>query len=106
MFAPDSQHAPNIAVITLVCGWLFTAIALLSLLLLVLSRRLSGSPLRVDDYLLFTAFAIAIALAAHTSWAIVDEGLGRQQRVVSIAQRATLVKVRFDPQRFQMILTS
>lgn len=35
MFGPESRNAPNIAIITLVCGWVFTALAILAVILSV-----------------------------------------------------------------------
>lgn len=66
MFGPDAPNTSNIALITLVCGWVLTGFALFGLLLLVWSRRLLGISLRLDDYLLLAAFVIAVALVAHT----------------------------------------
>lgn len=92
MFAPNSKNAPNIAIITLVSGWICTAFALLCVFLLVWSRRI-GRGLKSHDYLLFVASAITVALTAHTSWAIIDEGLGRRQNDATATQRAALIKV-------------
>lgn len=93
MFGPEEQNAPNIAIITLVLGWVFALVTMLSLAGLVCARHMKKISLRIDDYLLFVAFVIAIALAAHTTWTVVDEGLATQQEVAGGQRRATLVKV-------------
>ena len=53
MFAPDSPNAPNIAIITIVCGWVFSVLAILSVVLLLWSRRALGRQLDANDYLTF-----------------------------------------------------
>ena len=95
MFGSESRNAPNIAIITLVCGWVFTALAILAVFLLCLSRRLTKIPLRYGEYCLFGALILAVVLVGHTSWAIVDEGMGYHQTTLSKNQRAALVKVSF-----------
>jgi len=93
MFSPDSTSGPNIPVITIVCGWLFTAMAMLALLLLVWSKRIRGAAFRIDDYFTFLAFLIAIGLVIHTTSAVLDEGLGKQLGDLSKKRRAEIVKV-------------
>lgn len=93
MFAPDSPNAPNIAVLTLVCGWIFTGVALLAFSLLLWSRSRSCG-FQADDYLTFVALTVAIALVAHTCYAVVDEGLRIRAGEMSMVKRNALVKVR------------
>ena len=95
MFQPDSTHAPNIAILTIICGWVFTAIAILAVIIVFWSRRIRGQALRSDDYILFLTLAITIGLVAHTTWAVIDEGLGKQPRDVSKDQRGKIVRVCF-----------
>ena len=94
MFQPDSHNAPNVALITLVCGWLFTALAILTVILLWWARRLRKLSFWKENYLLIGALLVSIALVIHTSWAIVEEGLGRQQKDLTTRHRASLIKVR------------
>lgn len=93
MFGPESRNAPNIAIITLVCGWVFTALAIFAVFLSWWSRRLREIPLRYGEYCLFGALILATVLVGHTSWAIVDEGMGYHQTTLSKNQRAALAKV-------------
>ncbi|OKL55543.1 hypothetical protein UA08_09235 [Talaromyces atroroseus] len=65
----------SIARTTLVCSWLFTALATLSVLIQVLHMQKRHS-VGLDDYILFIAFGISILLVAQTTWAVVDEGQG------------------------------
>lgn len=93
MFQPDSRNAPNIALITIVCGWLFTALAILAVILLWWAHRLRRLSCWKEDCFLLGALLVSIALVVHTSWAIVEEGLGRQQRDLSTRQHTSLIKV-------------
>lgn len=90
----------------MVCGWVFIGTAMLVIFLLLWSRRLSNVPLGKDDYLTFVAFTIAIALVAHTSWAIVDEGLGRQAIGTPESRRAALIKESSKPYAIEVPLTN
>ena len=93
MFSPDSTQAPNIANITIICGWLFTVLAALAVTLHFWSRHISTNAVMADDYLILVAFAIAVAIVAQTSWAIHDEDFGKKLDRVSRKQRNGLVKV-------------
>lgn len=95
MFGPESRNAPNIAIITLVCGWVFTALAILAVILFCWSRRLLGMSLSKNDCVVFGPLVMAIVLVGHTSWAVIEEGMGRRQVTLSKSQRASLVKVSF-----------
>lgn len=95
MYGPESRNAPNIAIITLVCGWVFTGLAILAVFLFGWSMRLRKRSLGSGDYCLFGALILAIVLVGHTSWAIIDEGMGYHQTNLSESQRASLVKVGF-----------
>lgn len=72
----------DIAYSTLVCSWLFTGLATISIIAQVLSvhrRRDIG----IDDYLLFTAYFVSVLLVVQTTWAVVDEGQGEHEADVS-----------------------
>lgn len=72
----------DIARTTLICSWLFTGLATISITIQILSihhRRMIG----IDDYLLFTAYLISVLLVAQTTWAVVDEGQGEHEDDVS-----------------------
>ena len=93
MFSPDSAQAPNIAKITIVCGWLFTALAALAVILHFWSRITIVRRTSADDYLILVAFTIAVAIVAQTTWAIDDENLGKELDSVTRKQRLGLVKI-------------
>ena len=95
MFQPDSTHAPNIAIFTITCGWSFIAVAIFAVALLLWSRRITGLALRSEDYILFITLAATMGLVAHTTWAVIDEGYGKQLRDVSKEQRGKIVRVYF-----------
>lgn len=87
-------YTPNLAVTTIVCGWIFTAVATLAMLLLLWARRLLGMGLLLDDYMTCLVFVLAIGLVSHTTWAVVDEGLGKQLEDVPINSRQEIIRVR------------
>ena len=92
MISPDSPGGPNIAVITLICGWTFLAIALV-LVAFVLWFRIRSRSLRFDDCLTSLALVMSIALIAQTTWAIVDEGQDGHEVDLSNRNFALLVRV-------------
>ena len=93
MISPDSQGGPNIALITIVCGWTFVWFALLSVSLLIWARRIRNTHLRLDDYLTIVALATTIALVAQTTWAIVCEGQDNHETEVSSSKFELVVRV-------------
>jgi len=93
MISPNSQNGPNIGRITIICGWIFVGIALLSVGLLLWSRRIKQNKVGLDDYLVIVALGISIALMAQTTWAIVDENMDRHETEVARAKFTSVVKV-------------
>ena len=93
MISSDSQGGPNIAVITIACGWTFAGIASLGVGLLIWSRRVRKLALGLDDYLTFLALATTIALVVQTTWAIVAEGLDNHEAEVKRTKFAWVVRV-------------
>ena len=92
MLSQTSRNSSNIAIATLTCGWIFTAIAVLVVGLLVSSRKIAGRRFDIGDYLVLFALVIAIALVAETTCAIVREGFGQQVADVSEREQALTVK--------------
>ena len=92
MISPDSQGGPNIALITIVCGWTFLGVALLAVSLLIWARRIRRH-FGLDDYLTIIALATAIALVAQTTWAIVCEGQDNHEAEVSSSKFELVVRV-------------
>ena len=93
MISPVSQGGPNVALITIACGWTFVGIAFLGVSLLIwfkLERRVIG----LDDYLTTLAFVITIALVAQTTWAIANEGQDDHDAEMSSTKLALVVRVR------------
>lgn len=89
----NSQTLSNIALITIICGWIFTVMAMLALGLLFWARRIQSQGLGCDDWILTTAFVISLALVAQTTCAIVDEGLGTRLKDVSEKERGAVIPV-------------
>ena len=92
MISPESEGGPNIAVITIICGWTFLLIALVSVGLTLWARQFKGS-YGLDDCVTILALATTIALVAQTTWAIVDEGQDKHEAKVSKTKFALIVRV-------------
>ena len=102
MISPKSQGGPDIALITIVCSWISLMIALLSVSLLIWSRRITKIGLGLDTYLTIPALAITIALVAQTTWAIVDQGQDSHEAEISKTEFALVVKVGLSSIRFRL----
>ena len=94
MISPDSQGGPNIALITIVCGWTFAGFALLAVSLLLWSKRIRKLPLGLEDCLTTLALATTVALVVQTTWAIVCEGQDKHEAEVSGSKFELVVRVR------------
>ena len=106
MFSSEAQGGPNIALITIVCSWIFLFIASLSVILLFWFRRIRKI-LGLGDYLTILALVTTTALAAQTTWAIVDEGQDQHQAKLSSKKVAVVVRVGCQDYDFAVyILTS
>ena len=93
MISPGSQGGPNIALITIVCGWTFLGVALLAVSLIIWARRFKNQHLGLDDYLTIIALATTIGLVAQTTWAIVCEGQDNHEAEVSSSKFELVVRV-------------
>ena len=93
MISPESQGGPNIALITIACGWTFVGIAMLGVSLLIWSRRKMKGGLGLDDYLTTLALVTTIALIAQTTWAIADEGQDNHEAEISTTKFVLVVRV-------------
>ena len=96
MLSSHASGAGNLAIITIVFGWVFTAVAVLAVLLQIWARRISKWSWRslvIADSMVFVALAISFGLVAHTTWAIVGEGLDERIGRISRRQRNVIVRV-------------
>ena len=93
MISPESEGGPNIALITIACGWTFESIALVGVGLLIWSRRIKGIGLGFDGCLTTFALTISLALMAQTTWAIVCEGQDAHEAVISRTKFNLIVRV-------------
>lgn len=93
MISPESQGGPNIALITIACGWTFVGFALLGVGLLMWSQRIKNIGLGLDGYLMTLALITTIALIAQTTWAIVCEGQGDHEAELSRTKFGLVVRV-------------
>ncbi len=66
---------------------------MLAIGLLIWSRKFQRRNLGRDDFIIFVAFAITIALVVQTTWAIVDDGNDKNIGEVSDRERALVVRV-------------
>ncbi|POS71948.1 integral membrane protein [Diaporthe helianthi] len=87
----------SIAVCTLAVNWSLTVLAFLAIIAICwVGLILPSARPSLDDVLVIMAFLISMVLVSLSTWAIVDEGLGRHQQDVSashleIAAKSVLV---------------
>ena len=93
MISADSQGGPNIALITIICGWTFLGIALLGVSLHIWARLVTLRRFGLDDCSTIIALAINVALVAQTTWAIVREGQDNHEAEVSSSKFELIVRV-------------
>ena len=93
MISAESQGGPNIALITIACGWTFVGVALLSVSLLIWSRRIKKVGFGLDNYFTILALVTTIALMAQTTWAIVCEGQDDHEAEISRTRFPLVVRV-------------
>ncbi|KAI0534358.1 hypothetical protein GGR58DRAFT_516207 [Xylaria digitata] len=86
----DALETTTVGWLTIILGWVLTALALLSVLLYIWSRKVrEASMCSFDDILIYLSFLLSLALMSLTTWAVVVEGQGRHQSAESRSQ--------FDP---------
>ncbi|KAJ3578841.1 hypothetical protein NPX13_g1727 [Xylaria arbuscula] len=78
--------------LTIILGWSFAALALLSMVIHIWSKRIRGSVDGFDDILLYLSFLVSLALMSLTTWAVVIEGQGRHQSTESQSQIELVAK--------------
>ena len=93
MISPGSQGGPNIALITIACGWTFVGFALTGVILRIWSRRIKSIGLGLDGYLTILALVTTIALIGQTTWAIMCEGQDDHEAEVSRTKFPLVVRV-------------
>jgi hypothetical protein len=77
---------------TLICSWLFTALAMVSIAIQALHiRERKGAD--ASDFFIFAAFFVSIFLVVQTTWAVLDEGQGVHQSNLETQQFAVVAKV-------------
>ncbi|KAF4636795.1 hypothetical protein G7Y89_g1277 [Cudoniella acicularis] len=92
MISAESQGGPNIALITIICGWTLTGINVVAVSLLLWAKRTNKLKTRLDEYLTLLALATSFALVAQTTWAIVDEGMDNHEANISSTKFPLVVK--------------
>ena len=92
MFSSEAQGGPNIALITIICGWIFAIIAFLAVSLMLWTRA-KQSHFEIDDYLTVLALATNTAIIVQITWAIVDEGQDKHEAEVPRTAFALVVRV-------------
>ena len=93
MISPESQGGPNIALITIACGWTFIGTAVLGVSLLIWFRRINNRGLGLDDYLTILGLMTSLALMAQTTWAINCEGQDNHEAEISRTKLILIVRV-------------
>ena len=93
MLSPDSPNAPNIALITIICTWVFTTIAIIAISCHIWGRVTIIRQFKADDYVLVVAFAITLVLVAQTTWAIVHDSQDKHIANTPRSRLASIFKV-------------
>ncbi|KAI1110700.1 hypothetical protein F5Y14DRAFT_428075 [Nemania sp. NC0429] len=92
------MHGPfdttSIGQLTIILGWVLTALALLSVILYMWSKTVRDMSVieSFDDILLYLSFILALALMCLTTWAVLVEGQGRHQSAESRSQIERIAK--------------
>lgn len=88
-------HLANstVATATIVCSYVFTAVAVLSVILHIVYTLKRHHRLHVDDYLIVSALILALALVAQITWAVIDEGQGQHLPNLARSQLNIMAKV-------------
>lgn len=77
---------------TLICSWLFTALATVSIAIQALHiREMEGAD--ISDYFILATFFISIFLVVQTTWAMLDEGQYVHESDLVTQQFAVAAKV-------------
>lgn len=103
MISPESNGGPDIALITIACGWTFVGIALLGVSLLIWSRRIKKIGLGLDGYLTTLALLTTMALMVQTTWAIVVEGQDNHEAEVKGTKFTLVVRVGLCSLQFHLL---
>ena len=82
----------NIALITLVCGWLFAALAACAVVVQLWVKK-HKHLLAVDDLFTLLALLAAVCLVAQTTWAILVEDESKSIEIVPQSHIFPIIKV-------------
>jgi len=98
----------GVALATIVCSYIFTGLASLSIFIHVSKRFQLLHRAALEDYLILLAFMFALALVGQTTWAVFDEGQGQHMSKVTPGHFEIIAKVRsttkdFLPQIFSFL---
>ena len=93
MISPVSKGGPNIALLTIVCGWTFLVIAVAAFSLTLWAKEKRGGGVGYDDYPTVLALAATIALVSQTTWAIIIEAKDKHETELSKTMSALVVRV-------------
>ncbi|KAI8952092.1 hypothetical protein F4801DRAFT_541877 [Xylaria longipes] len=88
----DSFETTGVGWLTIILGWVLTALALISVILYIWSKFVDGTPHRLDEILLYLSFLLSLALMSLTTWAVVVEGQGRHLSAESQSQFELVAK--------------
>ncbi|KAI0459328.1 hypothetical protein F5B21DRAFT_456302 [Xylaria acuta] len=87
------RETTGVGWLTIILGWVLTALALLSVMLYIWSKSVNRiPPHRLDDILLYLSFVLSLALMSLTTWAVVVEGQGLHQSAESRSQFELVAK--------------
>lgn len=84
----------TVALATIVCSYVFTAFAILSIVIHISKRFMVFRRAELEDYLILIAFTFALTLVVQTTWLVFDEGQGQHMSNVTRSQFEILGKVK------------
>lgn len=90
--APLSWSGSDVALNTIICTYIFSALAILFMTIHI-SMRIKY--LMLEDYMTFFAFISTIILVGQITWAVVDEGQGHHMSDITQGQFELTAKVSY-----------
>lgn len=90
---------------TIILGWISVWLAWLGLLLVLFNAFVLTRHVLFEHFLIAAGFIVGVALASQTTWAILDEGIGKHQEDMSSHAIAAVAKVCIVPLYHHLLIT-
>lgn len=82
-----------VGLITIICGWVLAAFAMLAVTIEIRDKIVKISTIGVNGLCLILATTISIVLTIVTTWAVLDEGQGEHMEEENAMEIALVAKV-------------